>query len=176
MPAGVSPSRCCQRGSVEFYWAHFDGADIDDHIRHAVEMLFSVVERRGERAWNPYNATITKTAFRRRLQAAARGDLDPPGELKPLRGGRGHLYEIRWQDVQVTNFLSDRSVEHRNVLVRLIHTEPPQLPASVIALHAHEKDITGSESEIHDAQDSEIAQAEQIYYAGRDQHWDLMLR
>lgn len=180
-PMGVaghsSRSNACVGVPVDFYW--FGGGDgtADHHIALAVEALMSAIKAPPKRLWNPFQESIIRAEFRKRLEKAAQGKLQPPEELKPLRGG-GSLFEIRWQAIPVREVVSEELQAARKVEVRLIHAQPfDELGLCILGLHAHEKTIVEDDrAATKDAQDDQIDIAEQLYASGYPTCWGVTRR
>lgn len=135
-----------------------------------VGALFEVVSGQS-RVWNMFSEASVRGEFANRLLKAAKGGLQPVDEIKSLRGGRDHLFEIRWPYLNVTEHVGGE-VRHVITGARLIHAEPESLSVAMVGLHAHEK----SKSERGPDQDHEIDHAERIYYGGVGDLWGLKLR
>lgn len=167
----------CSGLLVDFYWLDTSSEDATEHIEAAVTALFEAIRGAGTRLWSPFVIPLVKGNFRKRLQKAARGELDPPEELKPLRDGRYPLFEIRWSDIGVHEAATDDSEErYFDVEVRLIHAEPAELGVCAVGLHAHEKVTDGTPADIRDAQDWEIDHAEALFLQGQPRSWGVTRR
>lgn len=182
------PSRAnvCSGETVEFYWINYrEGKTQEEHIDYAVERLMEAVSG-GRRVWPPKLAIWTRANFKERLKAACRGELDPPQEIKPIHGKLKAIYEIRWDHVSVHEKATDSEPARRrdDVHVRLLFAEPDTLfaepdalGACCVALHAHEKDVSGSPEEIAAKQNEHIALAEDLHeQALRDRSWGVHVR
>ncbi|GAA1490490.1 hypothetical protein [Brachybacterium sacelli] len=170
-------SNVCLGVQVNFHWVDNPSEDESDHISQAVEALIAAISIPGVRLWSPQNTALVKAGFKKRIEKAARGELEPPEELKPLGNGRLPLYEIRWSAIHVRERPEDGSPERFfDVEVRLIHGEPHELSLSFIGLHAHEKQYWGTDDEIKRAQDVEIDTAASIYVEAAPRHWGVKRR
>lgn len=95
-----SRSNACLDLPADFYWYGGGNGSAQEHISLAVNALMAAIKKPANRRWNPYQETMIRANFRKRLEKAAQGKLRPPGELKSLRGGVT-LFEIRWRDIDV---------------------------------------------------------------------------
>lgn len=162
---------------MDFYWVDTPSDDATDHIEAAVSALFAAIQGAGTRLWSPYAVPLIKANFRKRLEKAVLGELNPPKELKPLRNGRHPLFEIRWGDIAVHEAAAGGSPERfHEVEARLIHAEPDELGVCAVGLHAHEKLTDGTREEIQDAQNREIDHAEALFLQGQPRNWGVTRR
>jgi hypothetical protein len=83
------------------------------------------------------------------------------------------MYEIRWQDIAVTERDEAGAQRFGAVVVRLYHSEPPAVPDHFIGHHAHEKDV--SAEDVNETQNQEIATAVGWYEHGIDSNWGIAL-
>lgn len=81
------------------------------------------------------------------------------------------MFEIRWTVEGCTEQQSDGPHEVR-VQVRLLYVEPAEWTC-VVALHAFEKWVGGTDRENRDVQDAEIGQAVRLYADGYAQRWGI---
>lgn len=81
------------------------------------------------------------------------------------------MYEIRWQGVNVTDRLADGSQRFSTVVVRMYHSEPPEVPTHFVGHHAHEKDVTVDD--VNAAQNEEIATAVGWWSHGKESRWGI---
>lgn len=170
-------SNVCSGLPADFYWVDNPAEDESAHISQAVEVLFSAINAPGVRLWSPYNAPLVKAQFRNRIEKAARGELEPPDELKPVSDGRLPLYEIRWSGITVHERTEDGDPDsYYDVQVRLLHGEPDELGLCFIGLHAHEKQCRGSADEVKRAQNAEIETAASIYLMATPRRWGVTRR
>jgi hypothetical protein len=98
------------------------------------------------------------TAISQRLNAAARGALTWPEELKPVVRDP-ELWEIRW------GFDDEQW--------RMYHGEPAQAPGWLISLRFHQKDTRGKQGEQREAQNQEMNVATLRFIEGRPRQWGL---
>jgi len=176
MAIGEVRSNCCLGVPVDFYMVPCDAATQDEHIEAAAQSLWEAIRQPGVRAWHPRHKMMVLAEFRDRLRVATQGRLKPVTHIKPLRGGRCHLYEIRWQHINVALLGPDNQISgHDHVHMRLVHTEPHELGTSFVGLHAHEKLVLDDKA-THDAQDLEIDKAERIFDAGYPTLWGISRR
>lgn len=175
--ANSSKSNACLRLSVDFYWHGGGDGTQEQHIALAVEALMAALKKRPHRLWSPLNERYTRTEFRKRLEKAARGDLQPPGEIKSLRAG-DILFEIRWTGINVHERQPTGSERHTTAEVRLIHAQPyDELGLCVLGLHAHEKEIIDGDAQATKRlQDDQIDLAEQLFSSGRSTCWGVQRR
>jgi len=133
MAAGEVRSNCCLGVPIDFYMLRCTAATQDGHIEAAVQRLWEAIRKPGERAWHPRHKIMVLAEFRDRLRVAVEGRLKPVTHIKAVGDGRCHLYEIRWQDVNVALLGPDGKVSgHDHVHMRLVHTEPHQLGLSFV--------------------------------------------
>jgi len=93
------------------------------------------------------------------MKMAARGDLHAEGEdIGPI-WKTPDLFELRW------NF--------GRQLYRMIHAEPARFPDHLIGLRFHEKSVVGTNADVRDAQDAEVAVAKLRYLAGDSSDWGV---
>ncbi len=166
------PSRCSSAKPLTFRWFGFPPCEPhEDNIDAAVEVLMAKVTPPG-RVWNPWSGTMVKREFRHRIVHASKGELVPVDEVKPVDvANPPPLYEIRWQDINVTDRLEDGTQRFGKVAVRMYHSEPEEAPGHFIGHHAHEKDLTATD--VNAAQNEEIATAIGWYRQGRDSKWGI---
>lgn len=170
-------SNACLGVHVEFYWVDNPSENEADHVSQAVDALFDAISVPGVRLWSPFNTPLVKAEFRKRIEKATRGELEPPGELKLLGDGRLPLYEIRWSGIKVRERPEDGGPERFfDVEVRLLHGEPDELGLCFIGLHAHEKQYWGTDDEIKEAQDAEIGTAANVYLEAAPRQWGVRRR
>lgn len=177
MDSSQEHSNVCSGLCVDFYWIDNPAEDESEHISQAVDALFQAISIPGVRRWSPYNAPLVKAQFKNRIQKAARGDLEPPDELKPVSNGRLPLYEIRWSGISVHERSEDGGPDNYfDVEARLLHGEPDELGVCFIGLHAHEKQYRGTPAEIKQAQNAQIETAANLYLAARPRQWGVTRR
>ncbi len=162
---------------MDFYWHGGGDGTEDQHIALAVEALMAALKKRPHRLWHPYNEAITRADFKKRPEKAARGGLQPPGEIKSLRAG-DILFEIRWAGIPVHERPPTGLEHHTTAEVRLIHAQPyDELGLCVLGLHAHEKAIIDGDAQATKRlQDYQIDLAEQLFYSGRSTCWGVQRR
>ncbi|MEV7608621.1 hypothetical protein AB0N61_03970 [Microbacterium sp. NPDC089320] len=115
---------------------------------------------------------MVRAEFKKRLEKAQRGELEPVDEVKPVDVlNPPPLYEIRWQDIAVTDRLDDGTQRFGKVVVRLYHSEPVARPGHFVGHHAHEKDVDAAD--VYAAQDAEIDVAIGWYNHGADDFWGI---
>lgn len=172
-----SRSNACIGLPVDFYWYGGGASTADQHITLAVDALMGAIKAPPNRLWNPFQERMIHAEFKKRLEKAARGELEPPAELKPLRGGDS-LFEIRWQAIPVHEVLPSGRPSHTEVGVRLIHAQPfDELGLCILGLHAHEKTIIEDDhAATKDAQDHQIDIAEQLFASGYPTCWGVTRR
>jgi hypothetical protein len=127
------------------------------------------------RRWNIYNRATAKAACKKRLERAARGELEPVDEVKGVdEQNSAPLYEIRWQNVAVTEQSPDDPSKQvfSEVQVRMYHSEPNVLPQYFIGHHVHEK-IVADGVDVYQLQDDEIAVARRVYDTGEGMRWGI---
>jgi|GEM_PF-1041366 len=166
MPTARRPSNCSSALPVDLYWhARPDEDRLSEHVDAMTDALMDVVTAPAERRWNPYNETMARREFRHRLVEASRGALAPVDHVKSIEHPlAAEMFEVRWQNVRVTEAQADGRVRHRDVQVRLLHAEPQALGVVAVGLHAHEKLVVpGDARATRAAQDTEIAHAAAVY-------------
>lgn len=115
---------------------------------------------------------MAKAEFKQRLNKAAKGRLDPVDEVPPVDvKNPPPLYEIRWQHLPVTERNDEGVISHKQVLVRLYHSEPEAVPDYFIGHHAHEK-VTNV-ADVNETQQIEIQIAVKWYAHGEDSNWGI---
>ena len=172
-----SRSNACLDLPAEFYWYGGGNGAAQEHISLAVNALMAAIKKPANRRWNPYQETMIRANFRKRLEKAAQGKLRPPGELKSLRGDVT-LFEIRWRDIDVREVNPSGIDSYAQVEVRLIHAQPfDQLGRCILGLHAHEKVIIeGDPAATKARQDDEIDIAEHLLTSGYRTQWGVERR
>ncbi len=172
MPHQRPPSRCSSSCQIQFHW--FDGTFSERRALDRATEAFMTVLRQPNRLWNPYAEAMVKSEFKKRIEKASAGLLKPIEEVKGV--DEEHLqplYEIRWQEVPVTERESpEASPVYKVVLVRLYHSEPASEPGFFIGHHIHQK-VVGPGIDIFAEQDAEIAVARRIYDMGEGVRWRL---
>jgi len=166
-----SPSRCSAGSQISFRWYGFPQCNLGEDLDAAVEKLISAVS--GEnRVWNPYARAMVNAEFKRRIQKAAAGKLKPVDEVKPIDvANPPPLYEIRWQEIPVTEVDSQGNQIHKQVLVRMYHSEPSSLPAYFVGHHAHEKLV--DVEDVNAVQQDEIRAAIRWHNHGEGSLWGI---
>lgn len=168
--AAASRAYAADGVGADFYWRY---CVTTDHIAAAVDALMRALKADG-RLWNPYNISYTKSMFRRRLQAATRGQLVPIDEVKRAGSSLTKLFEIRWSNLSVQQRLPSGQVGHVCLEARLYYAEPDHLGLRIIlGLHCHEKLTTGDDETVRAAQDAEIAKASRCYAEGMTDAWGV---
>ncbi|MBF4591258.1 hypothetical protein [Curtobacterium sp. VKM Ac-1395] len=166
-------SRCSERSPIEYVWAAGPGSK--SHIEAAVDALMNTLRGDG-RQWGPYNEPLARTEFRRRLEAAERGELEPVDEVDDLKTGTaGWLYEIRWSGISVRYLDEEGKPAYYDAEVRAIHGEPPRLPMHVIGVHVHEKVWWNDDpARTEAAQNAEIQLAVGKFWGLEPSNWGLV--
>ncbi len=169
-----STSRCCE--GVELQFHYFDCVPRTDlePIDIAVDAFMEAISNDARR-WNIYNRATAKAACKKRLERAAKGELKPVDEVKGVdEDNTAPLYEIRWQNVAVTEQSPDDPSQQvfLEVLVRMYHSEPDILPQYFVGHHVHEKVVTDG-VEVYELQDDEIAVARRKYEVGEPVTWGI---
>ena len=154
---------------VDLYWHAC--VEPEDHVAAATAAVFRALGRPGRR-WNPFAERMVLAEIRGRLRAAARGELRPVDQVKPI-GERDALFEIRWLDIPVTEVAPDGSSRHSTTGARLLHAEPLALSVCAVGLHAHEKPHGQDDATARARQDAEIRVALDRYHAGVGTLWGL---
>ena len=165
---------CCSAGyPVAFYWhaCHTQG----QHLDQAVDALTEIVYRPANRLANPFQRAALRGEFRAVLEAAQAGELVPVDEVKLIQSPSfGTLYELRWNDLRVTETDGNGHRRYCDVMVRLIESEDPHSrPFTAVGLHVFEKQLGSSEYETRELQNNEIATAEKIFRKGTAERWDI---
>lgn len=175
MPSGKRRSDCSSGLPVNFYW-HTCRRD-DGHIAAAVEELMAAVLRRAGRVRNRYWESDARAGFRRKLEKARRGELDPIDEVDNIDlSPDGTMFEIRWTGFKVVETNGRGRERQVEAEVRLLHVEPHDIPFAAIGLHAHEKIIDPRGKRwTRLGQDAEIRTALAVYRDGFASRWGLGL-
>jgi hypothetical protein len=141
--------------------AHPEERSLTRQIAAITDVLMAVVKAPTDRRWNPYAEVMARSEFRKRLEAASRGELVPVDHVKSIEHPlAAEMFEIRWQDINVTKVDDHGGMRFDTVHVRLLHAEPGCLGVTALALRAHEKLIVPDDSRAtREAQDAEIAGA-----------------
>ena len=171
MPLFDSPSRCSGGTSIQFRWYGFPACSNGDDVSSAVSVLMTAVKG-GTRVWNPYAEQMAKSEFKNRIKKAARGELKPVDEVKPVDvRNPPPLYEIRWIDLPVTDRTASGTLSHSTVQVRMYHSEPATVPGHFVGHHAHEKLV--NVADVNATQQVEIKTAIGFYAAGASSNWGI---
>lgn len=156
---------------MEFRWFGLPKARAGEDLDAATEAFMAALKPEG-RVWNPFAERMARSEFRDRVQAAARGELVPVDEVKPVDVRYPPpLYEIRWQGISVTDRIGDGLV-HSTALVRMYHSEPSRVPDHFIGHHVHEKLL--NVDDINDEQNFEIRVAKRLYDLGESDNWGIV--
>lgn len=163
-------SRCSQHREISYVWARRPAGK--SSIEAAVDALMAAITTPGRR-WNPYNQEMARAEFKGRLEDAERGILIPVEHVKELTRGRAaHLYEIRWQAINVTEVDARGRVRHSKTRARLQHAEPLAYPDIAVGVHAHEKIVVkGDDKATNKLQDAEIAKGVDEYFTQDPSDW-----
>jgi hypothetical protein len=165
------PSRCSSGASVVFSWA--PPRTSSDDIESAVDALLTAITTPGRR-WNMWTRNAARSEFRKRLQAAQRGELVPVDHVKRLgRGSSVDMYEIRWQDITVHAVDQSGELYYPTILARLLHAEPPEFPDHFAGLYAHEKQIGATGAETEDLQNAAIDEAIKVFWRFEPTTWGI---
>jgi hypothetical protein len=165
-----APSRCTQRAALDFRWYGFPKAANGKDLEVATDAFMEALSG-PSRLWNPYNKAMVRSEFRDRVAAAKNGQLKPVDHVKSVdEDNPPPLYEIRWQDVTVTERTENGGLAHPTVLVRMYHSEPPAVPTFFIGHHIHQKVTDG---DVNAQQDAEIAIAKKFYDSGEPHLWGV---
>ncbi|WP_230670821.1 hypothetical protein [Rathayibacter sp. Leaf248] len=172
MPTFNAPSRCSSGTPHTFHWFDSSGPCVGDALDAATEIFLRAIDGPSRR-WNPYNAAMARSEFRKRVELAAKGGLKPRQQVKPVDvRNPPPLYELRWQGISVTEVDAQSKQRHRKILVRMYHSEPAGAPAHFIGHHIEEKAITERTREL---QDAAIARAKHSYHQGEASRWGIEL-
>lgn len=149
-------SRCAEQKALNFHW--FDGVARPgaDPLRTAVSAGVDAVYADSKRP-SMYEVISTESAIRRRIQKAVEGKLRSPLEVKQVgQNPVVFLYELRWQDLEVSEADSSSELGFKRVpaLLRIYHAEPDSHPRCMIGHGALRKVIAedGSHKSIQTAQ------------------------
>lgn len=151
---GSRPSRCLDTDNapLELQWAVIESDPV--FVKRA--LLLAVKDQVPQAAlvdaWGEVQAIL-----QRYEQCLA---IDPD-DIKPI-ARHAHLWELRIE------------LEAYGVLLRVYEAEVPELPSSLVALHAHRKVIGATEDETKRAQDVEIFIAIRRFDTGRRDRWGLV--
>lgn len=167
-------SRCAGQETLNFHW--FDGvfrSDADPLIiavQAGVDAVYA-----GSKRPSVYEVISTESAIRRRLEKAIAGRLRSPLEVKQV----GHdpvvfLYELRWQDLEVSESDSSTELGFKRVpaLLRIYHAEPESHPKCMIGHGALRKVITEDGSH-NDVQTEQIVAIGKLHSLGVSINWGV---
>lgn len=167
----VAKSRCSETPGPSFRWYGYPQCAVGDDFDTALEVLLDAVSKSG-RVWSPEARAMARAEFRQRLNKAKNGRLDPVDEVPPIDvKNPPPLYEIRWQNLPVTERSDEGVISHKQVLVRLYHSEPEAVAGYFIGHHAHEKLI--DVEDVNETQQQEIKLALKWYTHGEDSTWGI---
>lgn len=168
---GDLESICCSGGQNEFYWRETLSASAEDHISEAVDAVMNALST-PTRRWNMWTTRARRGEIRDLIEAACEGEAVPTQHVKSLRGGIGNLFELRYQDIPVTDEV-DGSIAYSNTNARINHLEPVRFINGFIGINAYEKpkDETGKS-----IQDGMIDWAAVYAEAHEDVEWGVIYR
>lgn len=162
---------------VDFYWIG-EASELEEaHVEAAVSALMEATAGDTNRLTNPHMAAAARASFRERLERMRQGKLRPPDELKSISRSKVKLFEVRWPNIRVAELNEEGKREAKEIHLRMIYAEPPELGDAVLGLHAHEKVIDARDSrEIRSMQDEEIDYAAKLYEDGEGDYWGVTVR
>jgi len=165
-------SRCSSGSPVKFNWfSEFDakpGSDL-----HAALDAFEGAYIKENRLINDYLLASARADIRTTLMKAMRGDLLPIKQLKALNGRvMPQLFEIRWQNITAREIQQNGTLKTVQLLFRMYHSEPSEVPGYFIGHHIHEKQVKIRE-DIKQLQNREIQRAREYFESGRQSHWGI---
>ncbi len=165
------PSRCSGPGAPTFRWYGYPSCDDGEDVRVAVDRLMASISG-GKRVWNPYAAGMARSEFKKRIEKAQRGELQPVDEVKPVDvKNPPPLYEIRWTGISVTEREGDGTQSHSTAQVRMYHSEPSAVPDHFVGHHVHEKRL--DVKDVNGEQQKEIRAAINWYAHGEPSNWGI---
>jgi len=171
MPGFDAPSRCSCGSPIEFRWFGYPTAEAGLDLDTATDAFITSISPEG-RVWNPYALRMVRAEFRDRIKTAARGELEPVDEVKPVDiRNPPPLYEIRWQGIHVTDQI-DGQLHHTTALVRMYHSEPASIPEYFVGHHVHEKLV--DVDDISGTQQAEIEIAKRFFDSGESSNWGIV--
>lgn len=168
----VRESNCSKGVPVEFYWRDTLSVDENDHVSAAVDAVFDALSSSATRRWNPWARGRVRGEIRDLIDAARAGEAVPIEHVKSLRGGRDDMFELRFQDINVTDDIDGKPV-HSVTNARLNHVEPLVIRMGFLGINAFEKPQNDTGKTI---QDGYIDRAEQYFHATTSQRWGVNLR
>lgn len=164
-------SRCSCGHAVTFAWA--PPSTSTTAIESAVDALFLAIST-PERRWNMWTKNAVRSEFRKRLEAAERGELHPVDHVKRIgRASAVDMFEIRWQGITVHEIDNDGVVAYPSILARLLHVEPPEHPDHFAGIRAHEKQIGTNDAETASLQNAEIDAAVGTFWQYEPSDWGI---
>jgi hypothetical protein len=155
---------------VMFRWFGDVPVSRDNHLSAATESFLHVIEAPG-RFYDDFAVSTLVAEFQFRILQAMRGQLSGTRKIKTIAlFPAPPLFEIRWNNMTVTERNSDGSVAPTRLAVRLYHSEPKELQGCFIGHLVHEKkpDLLPSEKQ---AQNEMITSAANFYLTGRPTLW-----
>lgn len=150
---------------ADFLWRYCASGK---HVEEAVDALMAEVDTKTRRQLSVYKRAMVRSMFRKRIEKAVAGGLEPEEECKPIRVDP-EVYEIRWSDVRIpVHGLADGLLRDHTCHYRLYYGEP-KAAEYFLGLHAHEKAVDGlTADEISQAQDAQIDRAIAVYASRAD--------
>ncbi len=164
-------SNCSGGAPVDFRW--HSCADAGGHVEAAVAALMAAIDN-PHRRWNPYNLSLARSEFRKRIELAASGFAKPVEHVKDIGNSPVvPMFELRWdREIRVTEVDGRGRQTFRIIKVRLLHAEPPQFGLCAVGLHAHEKLIFPNDvRQTRASQDAQIGVAVERYNSGYASRW-----
>lgn len=157
----------------DFYWRF---CATGNHINEAVKALLACIYTEN-RIDNPHQRMYLRTLFRRRIEMATKGELNPPDELKGVAQNipQTRFFEIRWADIAVLEKDPSQPSGRRSVKLqmRLYYAEPEWVGLVLLGLHCHEKSTSGNKAQVRAAQDEEIRKAIELYSSNVECRWGV---
>lgn len=166
------PSRCSAASPVTFRWWGFPPQAEKDDIETAVDVLIDCIRNQEGRVWSPHALAMARAEFRQRIRKAANGRLRPIEQVKPVdTKNPPPLYEIRWQNIPITERDGSGGTSHGEAIVRMYHSEPDSAPGYFVGHHAHEKRL--DVPDVNAEQQTQIKIAIAWHDHGRNNNWGI---
>ena len=162
---------------VDFYWRGETSDSEEVHVEAAVSALMEATAGDTNRLTNPHMAATARGSFHERLECLRQGKLRPPDELKSISRSKVKLFEVRRPHIRVAELNEEGKREAKEIHLRMIYAEPPELGDAALGLHAHEKVIDARDSrKTQSLQDEEIDNAARLYDGGEGDYWSVTVR
>lgn len=166
------PSRCRSGTPIKFRWYGEPQAKCGDDIE-GLRAAFVNAIRRENRLLSEHLLATAWIEIHAKVERAIKGNLRSSSHLKQVDRYRlPAIFEIRWQDISILEIQPNGSLRQLNLLIRMYHSEPAEVPDYFIGHHIHEKVILKS-TETTALQNDEIGLARQYLEQGRSKLWGI---